>query len=114
MRALVELTPAERKMMQTLTTEEREAVIEQMLEKVREELEWVVVVDRAHVATAAAPPVARAEAPRPARADASMRPRMPPPRDELTTKRAARREPPPPPPTSPGRIQWAASRPRAR
>jgi hypothetical protein len=71
MRAFVELTPAERKMMQTLTAEEREAVIEQMLEKVREELEWVVVVDRAHVAAAAAPALrARAEAapaPTPAR-----------------------------------------------
>src|SRR5260370_40003792 len=58
MRATVELTPAERKMMQTLTAEERNAVIDQMMEKVREELEWVVVVDRAHVAAAAAPALA--------------------------------------------------------
>jgi hypothetical protein len=56
MRALVELTPAERKMMQTLTQEEREAVIEQLLEKVREELEWVVVVDRARSQPPPPPP----------------------------------------------------------
>jgi hypothetical protein len=67
MRARVELTPSERKMMRTLTAEEREVVIEQMLETVREELEWVLVVDRAHVAAAAAPALAaRADKPLPA------------------------------------------------
>lgn len=86
MRAFVELTAGERKMMQTLTEEEREAVIEQMLSKVREELEWIVVVDRARLAAAKAPALV-------ARADASLPVRVP----------VAER-------TSPGRFRWPTHR----
>lgn len=70
MRAYVELTASEKRMLLTLTPEEREAVFEQMLAVVREELEWTVVVDRARAAAAAAPMLV---------AEVERRPPSPPP-----------------------------------
>jgi hypothetical protein len=51
-------------MLLALNDEERDAVIEQMLDKVREELQWMMTVDRAKRAAAAAPQlVAHSELP---------------------------------------------------
>ena len=47
MRAHVELTPAERKLLTTLTAEERQVVVAQMIESECEELEWQIAVERA-------------------------------------------------------------------
>jgi hypothetical protein len=60
MRAHLELTPAEQRLLQKLTHEERDAVIEQMLATVREELEWMLVVDKARSAAAGAPAIVAA------------------------------------------------------
>lgn len=63
MRAHVELTPAERRLISTLTIEERSALAEQMMETLNEELEWVVAVERANQAAESAHEVvARVEA----------------------------------------------------
>jgi hypothetical protein len=43
----VELSTDEKEAMRTLTNEEREAVIDQMLERVREDIEWLMAMDRA-------------------------------------------------------------------
>jgi hypothetical protein len=50
MRAHVELTPAERRVLTTLTAEERLALATQMIETLNEELEWVVAVELANLA----------------------------------------------------------------
>lgn len=64
MRAQVELTPSEKKVLATLTAEERQEVVIQMLESVREELEWQVAVETARAVAAAVPAViARVAAP---------------------------------------------------
>jgi hypothetical protein len=54
MRARVELSDSERKILVTLDDEELEVLVEQMLATVREELEWEVVVERAHQSAASA------------------------------------------------------------
>jgi hypothetical protein len=59
MRAHVQLTPAEKKAMSRLTPEEREAVIERMMERIREDLEWVLTVEFANKAAAEAPRLAK-------------------------------------------------------
>jgi hypothetical protein len=50
MRAHVELTPGERRLLTTLTAEERHVLAAQMIETLSEELEWVVAVERANLA----------------------------------------------------------------
>ncbi len=66
MRAHVELTPEERKVLVSLTAEERQEVVAQMLESVCEELEWQLAVEQARavaetvpamIARVATPPV---------------------------------------------------------
>jgi hypothetical protein len=57
MRAFVELSAAEKKMLLTLTAEEREAVVEQMLETVSEEVEWQLAVERARTVAETVPAV---------------------------------------------------------
>lgn len=52
MRAHVELTPAERKLLTTLTAEERQVVVAQMIETEYEELEWQIAVERARSSVA--------------------------------------------------------------
>jgi hypothetical protein len=64
MLANIELTDSERRMLLALNDEERDAVIEQMLEKVREELQWMMTVDRAKRETAAAPQLLAHSGPR--------------------------------------------------
>ncbi len=54
MLANIDLTDSERRMLLTLNDEECEVVIEQILDKVREELQWLVTVDRARKAAAVA------------------------------------------------------------
>jgi hypothetical protein len=51
MRAHIELTPGEKQAFRTLTAEEREAVVDQMLEQVREDLEWVMALENARHAS---------------------------------------------------------------
>jgi hypothetical protein len=53
MRANVEFTASEKQALQTLTGEEREAVIDQMLERVREDIEWAIALDQARLTAAA-------------------------------------------------------------
>ena len=65
MRAHVELSDSERRILVTLDEEEREALVEQMLTSVREELEWEVAVERAHQAAAVAAAAATAATPLP-------------------------------------------------
>ena len=55
MRAHVELTPAERKLLTTLTAEERQVVVAQMIESEYEELEWQIAVERARLVAEAIP-----------------------------------------------------------
>jgi hypothetical protein len=71
MRAHVELSPAERKLLTTLTAEERQVVIAQMIESECEELEWQIAVEQARsvaetvpalIARAAPPPIPRQRA----------------------------------------------------
>jgi hypothetical protein len=63
MRAHVELTPAERRLLTTLTAEERLILATQMIETLDEELEWVIAVERATIAAEGAQQtVARIEA----------------------------------------------------
>jgi hypothetical protein len=57
MRANIELTPGEKSALVRLTGEERDAVIDQMLERVREDLEWVVSLESAKRAAAIVPPI---------------------------------------------------------
>lgn len=57
MRANIELTPGEKSALCRLTGEERDAVIDQMLERVREDLEWVVSLESAKRAAAIVPPI---------------------------------------------------------
>ena len=52
MRAHVELTPAERQLLTTLTAEERQVVVAQMIETEYEELEWQIAVERARSSVA--------------------------------------------------------------
>ncbi|HXU71784.1 MAG TPA: hypothetical protein VN947_20765 [Polyangia bacterium] len=47
MLAHIELSEPERRALLTLSTEEREAVIEQLLDRAREELQWQIAVDQA-------------------------------------------------------------------
>jgi hypothetical protein len=47
MRANVEFTASEKQALATLNGEEREAVIDQMLERVREDIEWVMATEKA-------------------------------------------------------------------
>ena len=47
MLAHIELTDSERRTLLTLNTEERDAVIEQLLDRAREELQWEIAVDQA-------------------------------------------------------------------
>ena len=54
MRARVELTSTERRVLTLLTAEERQALVAQMMETLNEELEWVVAVERANLAAATA------------------------------------------------------------
>ena len=56
MRANIELTPGEKSALCRLTGEERDAVIDQMLERVREDLEWTVSLESAKRAAAIVPP----------------------------------------------------------
>ena len=65
MRAHVELTPAERKVLTTLTAEERQEVVAQMIESVREELEWQLAVERARAVAETVPAVVAGVAPPP-------------------------------------------------
>jgi hypothetical protein len=65
MRAFVELSAAEKKMLLTLTAEEREAVVEQMLETVSEEVEWQLAVERARTVAETVPAVVARVAPPP-------------------------------------------------
>ncbi len=65
MRAHVELTPGEKKLFVTLTAEERQEVVAQMMETVREEFEWVIAVERARTAAEAAPELVARAAPPP-------------------------------------------------
>jgi hypothetical protein len=66
MRADVELTPGEKSALSRLTCEEREAVIDQMLERIREDIEWGLSLDLAKQAAAATPTIiSSAEVPRP-------------------------------------------------
>jgi hypothetical protein len=48
----VEFTADEKQAMRSLTNEERAAVIDQMLERVREDIEWVMAMERAQFAVA--------------------------------------------------------------
>ncbi len=66
MRAHVELTPAEKRALMTLTAEERQEVVAQMLESVREELEWQVAVESARAVAETVPAVIAQVAPPPA------------------------------------------------
>ena len=52
MRAIVELNAGEKQALRTLTGEERDAVIDQMLERVREDLEWLMAMEHARGASA--------------------------------------------------------------
>jgi hypothetical protein len=63
MRATVEFTDGEKEAMKTLNGEEREAVIDQMLERVREDIEWVMAIQRAHSDGTEEPPSARQKEP---------------------------------------------------
>ncbi|MGZ3426058.1 MAG: hypothetical protein ACXVCV_05375 [Polyangia bacterium] len=54
MRAHVELTPGERRLLTTLTAEERHVLAAQMIETVSEEFEWVIAVERANMAAESA------------------------------------------------------------
>jgi len=55
MRAHVEVSDSEKKILLTLDPEEREVLVEQMIATLREEVEWIVAVERAHqTATTAA------------------------------------------------------------
>jgi hypothetical protein len=65
MRAYVELTAAEKKLLVELTAEERAAVVEQMLETVTEEIEWQVAVERARTVAETVPAVVTRIAPPP-------------------------------------------------
>ena len=65
MRAYVELTASEKKLLVTLTAEERAAVVEQMLETVTEEIEWQVAVERARTVAETVPAVVTRVAPPP-------------------------------------------------
>jgi hypothetical protein len=66
MRAHVELTPGERRLLTTLTAEERHVLAAQMIETVSEELEWVIAVERANMAAEGAQELAaRVEPPAP-------------------------------------------------
>jgi hypothetical protein len=49
MRAHLELSPAEKTAFKSLTAEEREAVVEQLIEQVREDLEWAMALEGARV-----------------------------------------------------------------
>ena len=62
MRAHVEMSPSEKSAFKSLNAEEREAVLDQMLERVREDLEWLMALEsaRAQPADAAAPAAAAA------------------------------------------------------
>jgi hypothetical protein len=51
MRAIVELSTSEKQLLRSLTDEEREAVIDQLFERVREDLEWSVAMELANVHT---------------------------------------------------------------
>jgi hypothetical protein len=57
MRAQIELSPGEKSALGSLTGEERDAVIDQMLERVREDLEWQISLESAKRAAAIAPPI---------------------------------------------------------
>jgi hypothetical protein len=46
----IELSNSEKQAMRSLTNEEREAVIDQLLERAREDIEWVMALERAHSA----------------------------------------------------------------
>jgi hypothetical protein len=89
MRAHVELSDSERRILVTLDEEEREALVEQMLTSVREELEWEVAVERAHQAAAVAAAVATAATPLPSP--------LPPPLPTMTTASRTRTPTPVPP-----------------
>ncbi|HEX8954608.1 MAG TPA: hypothetical protein VF945_22290 [Polyangia bacterium] len=65
MRAHVELTPAERKVLTTLTQEERKEVLAQMLASVSEELEWQLAVEQARAVAETVPAVIAQVAPPP-------------------------------------------------
>ena len=65
MRAHVELTPAERRVLTTLTAEERQHVVAQMIEAVTEELEWQLAVERARAVAETVPAVVAQVAPPP-------------------------------------------------
>lgn len=74
MRARIELevNPSEKSALGSLTSEEREAVIDEMLLQVREDLEWLVALESSRHSVAAQPvPAARPPAP-PARPVASI------------------------------------------
>ena len=66
MRAHVELTASEKKLLLTLTAEEREALAAQMMEAVTEELEWQIAVERARTVAETVPAVIARVAPPPA------------------------------------------------
>jgi hypothetical protein len=68
MRAHVELTPSEKEALRRLSGHERHVVIDQMIERVREELEWELIIDRARVLVAHASAAVETETPRPAAA----------------------------------------------
>jgi hypothetical protein len=92
MRAHVELSDSERRILVTLDEEEREALVEQMLTSVREELEWEVAVERAHQAAAVAAAAATAGMPLPS-------PQPPPsPLPKMATTASRTRTPTPVPP----------------
>ena len=55
MLANIDLTDSERRMLSTLNEEERDAVIDQILDTVREELQWLIAVERARKLAASAP-----------------------------------------------------------
>jgi hypothetical protein len=99
MRAYVELTESEKAAMRTLTGEERDAVIAQMLEHVKEDLEWVLTLEHARMVAAEEPAAVPAPAAAPApKATATVRARPP-----ATPASAARRFKWPPIPVRQGR-----------
>lgn len=66
MRAHIDLNlnPGERSALKTLTTEEREAVIDELLLQAREDLEWVLARAAVEEPPVATPPPPRPTAPR--------------------------------------------------
>jgi hypothetical protein len=76
MRAHVELTPAERRVLSTLTQEERQEVVQQMVETVAEELEWQLAVEQARAVAETVPATLTRVVPPP----------VPPPRAHLDTR----------------------------